>query len=258
MMMTMITDRLANVKGDFGVCYVDLTEDKHLFCGNCQVFPASGMVKLMALVECYRQIEEGKLNPNKLYTIRNQDRAMFEGRPYGALHFLHEGIRLTVFDLCNLMITVSDNLAFNLLVDILGMERINETFQLLGYHHMELKRKLFDNEKMEAGVENTISVKEIAMIFERMYKGQLISEKASRDMLALMTQHQRTSMIPYVFTEAVQVSHQTGFDEYALADGGIVYTKKPFILAMAAAKMDIREAEIIMRDITQICAKDMV
>lgn len=252
-MMSLIRDRLANVDGEFGVGYIDLVSDKHLFCGNCRVFPASGMVKLMALVECFRQEEEGLINPDKLHTVKNQQDVDFGVRPYGALQYLHEGIRLTTRDLRNLMITVSDNLAFNILLDILGMERINETFRLLGLPDMVIRRKLFDYERIEKGQENTISVTEVATVFERLYKGQLVSERASQEMLSLLMKHQRTSMIPYIFTEHVAVAHQTGFDEYALCDGGIVYTDRPFILSMAATKMDIREAETIMRDITRIC-----
>ena len=60
-------------------------------------------------------------------------------------------------------------------------------------------------------------------------------------------------MIPYIFKETVPIAHITGFDEDIIIDGGIVLTEKPFILVMAAQDTDIRKAQTIMRDITQIC-----
>ena len=94
----------------------------------------------------------------------------------------------------------------------------------------------------------------MAAIFYRIYRGQMISEEASRKMLSLLKQHQRTSMIPYIFKESVSVAHVTGFDEDIIIDGGIILTQHPFILAMAVTDMDIRKAETLMRDITQICS----
>ena len=93
----------------------------------------------------------------------------------------------------------------------------------------------------------------MAALFHRIYKGQLISEEVSENLLSLLKQHQRTSMIPYIFKETVPIAHITGFDEDIIIDGGIVLTEKPFILVMAAQDTDIRKAQTIMRDITQIC-----
>ena len=43
---------------------------------------------------------------------------------YGVLRFLHDGVKLTISDLYNLMSTVSDDLAANELVDILGKRNL--------------------------------------------------------------------------------------------------------------------------------------
>ena len=39
---------------------------------------------------------------------------------------------------------------------------------------------------MAQGIENSISIEDVATIYERMYKGQLISEAASKEMLELL------------------------------------------------------------------------
>lgn len=253
MIMTSITDRIANVQGDFGINYINLNNGQRLFCGNCHMFSASGAAKLMVLIQCFKEIEENKIAFEETYRLKKSDYIVDDEPTYGALNYLHEGIELTIEDLCNLMITVSDNMAFNILVDVLGMESINETFEALGYSNMRINRKMFDAQKMEKGIDNTISIKEMARIFEKMYKGQIVSETASERMLKLMQKHQRTNIMPYNFPENKKIAHQTGYDETVIIDGGIVFGRHPFVLTMGAAKMDLRKAETIMRDITQIC-----
>lgn len=256
MLMTSISDRLAGVDGLFGVSYINLTTEEEFFCGNNQVFRGSGAIMLMALVECFRQMEAGELDKDRICKLSKAAFRCEKDSSYGVLKYLHAGIEVTVSDLYNLMASISDNMAFNTLLDVLGIEKINETFRALGYTHMQISRKINDEEKMAQGVENYISVPEMATIFHRLEKGQLISPAASAEMLRLMKQHQRTSMIPYIFSEAVRVAHVSGFDDDEIIDGGIVYTDAPFILVMAADRMDARRAQVIMRDITQLCHEE--
>lgn len=253
MIMTAISDRLANVKGRLGAVYINLTTGQRLFCGNCKVFPASGEVMLMALVECFKAMEEGRIKKDQTYRLDLDSVKIPLKASYGVLNYLHDGIELTIEDLYNIMITVSDNIAFNILSDILGIDNINATFHSLGYSNMHINRKIYDMEKMARGIENTVSIDEIATIYERMYKGQLISEDASRKMLELLELHQKNNIIPYPFHESMRIAHQSGLDDDILIDGGIVYAEKPFILCTAATDMDVRKAENILRDITQIC-----
>lgn len=248
-----ITDRLTNVNAKIGISYIDLMEDQEFFWGNQQVFHGSGAIMIMALVECFKQIEAGVLSETDVYRIAKDSPLDAEFSSYGVLRYLRDGVELSVSDLYNLMSTVSDNMAFNKLVDILGMEEINRTFSELGYKDMHLNRKIDDEEQMKKGIQNFISIPELAAIFHRIFRGQMISKKASKKMLTLLKQHQRTSMIPYIFKESVSVAHLTGFDEDIIMDGGIIFTERPFILAIAITDMDIRKAETLMRDITQIC-----
>ena len=56
-----IMDRLAGIDGKIGISYIDLEEEKELFFGNSRVFQGSGAIMLMALVECFKQIENEEL-----------------------------------------------------------------------------------------------------------------------------------------------------------------------------------------------------
>ena len=257
-----IRDRISNFDGSMGICYIDLGTGNSCSAGNCDVFPASGIVKLMLLVETFRRIEDGTLHKNDRHILKREDRieAVETGEhpSYGALAHLHNGIELTIEDLYKLSVTVSDNMAFNILLKKLSLKEVNHTMERMGFSKSRIRRAILDINSINQGIENEVSVREMANLLYRMYKGQVVSEKASKEMLDIMKRHQKTSVLPYHFEERLPVAHVTGYDDTLLLDVGIVYGPAPFVLAMASEASDIKNAESIMRDITLMCYKNSI
>jgi beta-lactamase class A len=70
--------------------------------------------------------------------LQDQDRAPGSG----VMLHLHSGMEFTLQDLIFLMISISDNTATNVLIDLIGMELINATMQELGMTRSTLGRKM--------------------------------------------------------------------------------------------------------------------
>lgn len=259
----MIEDNIKNRIGDFygniGVSYIDLATERGISAGNCDVFPASGSIKVLALIEAFRRLEIGEVSKDTIYKLRKSD-CINHGRgnqkTFGALEYLHEGTELTVEDLCKLCIAVSDNSAFNILFRMFGADSINRTAGMYGCRSTKVNRAIYDYAAMEKGVENYVSVKEMANLFFSMYKGKVISRRASREMLEILKSHQKDDIIRYYFDESLPIAHQTGYDDGLIMDMGIICSEKPFVLAMAATGSNTRNAESIMRDITLMCYRN--
>ena len=261
MILDKIEDRIGNLRGDIGINYIDLATGESCFAGNCDVFPSSGMAKLMVLIEVFHQLELGLLKSDDKHILSQRDRACYKNASievpsYGVLSFLHEGLELCLSDLYYLMITVSDNTAFNILLEKTGMDNVNEMLKGYGFQNTVINRAFFDWDKIAEGVENYHSVKEVTDIFHRLYLGQLVSGAASTAILSILQRHQRTNIIPYYFPERLSIAHQTGFDEGLIHDMGVVYSERPFVLCMSAANVDTRKAESVMRDVALICYKN--
>lgn len=256
MIVNKIYDRIGNLSGKIGVYYYDLTTSSGCFAGNCDIFPSSGIAKIPVLLEVFKQMDEGLLNEDDIHVIGEEfySEILDKRDPsYGAIQFLHPNLKLTIKDLYSLMITVSDNMAFNKLLKIVGMENSNNSMRALGFQNIVINREFFDYSKIISEIDNYHSVKEMCEVFKRLFMGQMISKKASKEIIDLLTYHQRTNIIPYYFKENEIIAHQTGFDEGIIHDMGIVLTDHPFILCMSAAQVDTRKAESVMRDITLIC-----
>lgn len=253
MIFNKIKDRIDNYDGSIGICYIDLQTGNNCSVGNCDVFPASGMVKLLVLIEAFRRIEEGTLKRTDRYILKEEDYPKSREKTYGALEYLHVGTEVTVEDLYKLNAITSDNMAFNILLKLFGQEEVNHTIQKYGCRKTRINRALLDDKESARGVKNYVSVQEIANLLLRMENGQIISRNASREILSILCNHQKVRILPYYFGENMEIAHHSGFDEREIMDMGIVYCENPFILCMAASADNTRDAESIMRDITWMC-----
>ncbi len=252
MILKQIRDRIVNLQGEIGIYYRDIRSGEFCIEGNSDKFIAAGISKLYVLIEVFRQLENGKIRKNDIYKLKKNDKAP----SLGAVMHLHEGTELTIEDLYKLMISISDNTAFNILVDILGIDNINKGLNEMGFYESKLNRKFFDYKAMREGIENYCSVQEMGEIFLRLYNRQLISNNSSNEIIEILELQQRSYIIPYYFGTNVKIAHQLGEDEGIIHDAGIVYSSNPFILCMSANNVDVKKAESSMRDVALICYKN--
>ena len=107
---------------------------KHLGTGEAaslrgdDLFPTASVFKVPIIVELYRGIEAGVLSMDDKIVLMERDKVPGSG----ILKELGEGLELSVGDLTELMMILSDNTATDMLVERLGMENINATLRGLG------------------------------------------------------------------------------------------------------------------------------
>jgi len=103
-----------------------------------QVKTAS-IIKLPILVHAALLVDAGQLDWNQRISLAPAD--VVPGM--GVLRYLDAGINPTLRDLCVLMTIISDNTATNMLIDMLGIEKINHRIKSLAMPHTRLNRKVF-------------------------------------------------------------------------------------------------------------------
>jgi|GEM_PF-3310006 len=102
------------------------------------LFPAASLIKLPLMVLALRAAEAGELDLDERVTLRAEDRATGSG----LLQELTPGASLTWRDLVRLMIVVSDNMATNLVLARLGVQRVNAALPKLGMPHSRVEGPL--------------------------------------------------------------------------------------------------------------------
>ena len=243
--MQSILNRLRAVEGDISFYYKPLAGGEGAAFNADQPLGAASVIKFPIMIEAFRQMEAGLLDPNAEYELRPEHKLP----PCGVLTFMHDGLRATLLDLVTLMIIVSDNTATNMVIDIVGMENVNSTLRALGCTGTVLRRRLFDSEASARGVQNTVTAREIGMLLEKAYRGELVSPAASRQMLDILLAQQLNSKLPFFLD--CEVAHKTGEDDGITHDAGIVFAPKPFIVCLFSNNTDVPPFERLMQDIAR-------
>lgn len=249
MFFTEIEKIIDKLPGRIGVYYKDLTTGNLFEYNENQAFLAASVIKLPILTAVLSEINGGRLKKDEVLKLSTSDKVP----SCGALAYMHSGLEVTIKDLCNLMIILSDNTATNMLIGTLGIQNINNIIEELGLKTTKLNRLLFDSEQQKLGKENYFSPAEIGLLLEQVYKRSLISEEASNEMEEILKLQQINSKIPFLIPENIEIAHKTGEDTGITHDVGIVFSKNPFILCFAANNTDVVLAEEAMRKVALLC-----
>lgn len=182
------------------------------------VISSASTIKVPILVEALRQARNGEIDLESRYNITRENRC--DGS--GVLGHLHDGVEVTFKDLLTLMIIVSDNTATNLVIDTLGLEKVNVTLDSFGFTKTRLQRKMYDWEAIEAGRDNIIVAEEGAELMARVARRELLGLKWD-EMLQSILQAQQFTKLGLLLPEDV-LANKTGQVNDAVNDFGIVTT----------------------------------
>lgn len=221
-----IIDRIAAFPGHTSFYFKDLTGGETFSYNADEPMSAASVIKLTVMAELFRQIEAGTVSREQKLLVRDENRVPI----CGVLTLMHSGMEVTPIDLCWLMITISDNMATNMLIDLLGVDNIQANNQRLGLEGVTLARKLFEKRPEFRGLRNYISGNGIGKLLEMIYKGEVVSKQACDEMIDMMLAQQCTNKIPLLLPGEGRAAHKTGEDEGTTHDTGIIYAKKPFIV----------------------------
>lgn len=226
---------LQGIPGKLAVYYKNLATGEIMDYNGKIPMMAASVIKIPILVETLRQIRAGMLKTDQLYVLKEEDKMP----SCGCLNRMHAGVELTVRDLYNLMIILSDNTATNILIRLLGgVEAINDSLAEMGYRTCRVNRLLFDGEAAAKGIENYVSGVEIADMLEKMYEGELIDGESSREMLDILKSQRLKNKMPFDFQGCVPIAHKTGEDDGITHDVGIVFGRQPFVLCCLGNETD--------------------
>lgn len=193
------------------------------------VFESASLIKVLILVEVFRQADSGEISLAKIIEVKSEDVVDYS-------EMIHKGIvrgSFTVEELAEGMITVSDNTATNMLIDLVGMKSVNSLSQNLRLAHTYLGRKMMDFRSRSGGVHNLTSAADMVTLLTAIWRGRLLSANSRRLALAILERQKFNTNIPAALPPSNRVAHKTGELEDMEHDAGIVMLpRKAFALAI--------------------------
>lgn len=227
-MKEQLLQHLNRIEGTVSMVYHNLITGERIAHNEDFSHVAASVIKIPVMVEAFRQFEAGTCSKDELIEVKDADRVPI----CGVLTLMHTGLQPSVMDLITLMISISDNMATNLLIDRLGLESIQGTIESLGLKHSLMARKLFETRPGYRDKSNRISAADMAQLLEALYNGTLVSQQASEAMLQVLETQQLKNKTAALLPLDHRMAHKTGEDEGISHDVGIIYAAQPFILCL--------------------------
>ena len=188
------------------------------FIYNSQKWRCASMIKVFILATAMEMVKDGNLSLDQNLTLSHYDKV----GGAGILSGYESGTQLSVKTLLKLMITHSDNTATNMIIDLIGMNTINDYIQENSYYDTILQRKMMDMDAIYAGKENYSSVKDLGNIFAKIYNHECVSKDCDDLMINFLLAQTDTecfnAALPFL-----KIAHKTGALSGLFDEGGIIY-----------------------------------
>jgi beta-lactamase class A len=255
-----IERRIAESHANVGIAFHTLDGKSEYFFHADEPFHAASTMKVPVMIELFHQVQEGKLHLGDTITIRNEFHSIVDGSPFKldpavdseTELYKADGQLRTVAQLCDLMITVSSNLATNLIIEKLGVENIRNSVQRLHADGMHVLRGVEDQKAYDKGLNNTTTARGLQILLTAIAENKAVDASASQQMVETLERQKFNEGIPAGLPPGTRVAHKTGEITKIHHDAAIVYAPRPFVLVILVRGIeDIKQSSALMADITR-------
>jgi len=245
------------------VSYRDLETGDSLDVNAAVDFHAASTMKIPVMLEVLRSAEAGRLGLDQQILLVNRFHSIVDGSPYSldasddsdSSMYAHVGKRVTVRELMERMIVRSSNLATNALIALVGADRANASAQALGATRIRVRRGVEDGKAYAAGMNNTTTSADLAVLLQRIERNEALSADAARVMREILLRQEFNDEIPAGVPRGTPVAHKTGSITATLHDAAIVYPagRAPYVLVVLTREIPSQAtARALIADISRL------
>src|SRR5260370_26312504 len=151
------------------------------------------------------------------------------------------------------MITVSSNLATNLLIEKLGVDNIRGMVHSLRADGMRVLRGVEDSKAFQQGLNNTTTARGLLQLLDAIARGEAVDQESSRRMIEILERQSFNDGIPAGLPAGTRVAHKTGEITKIHNDAGIVFAPRPFELVILVHGLaDTKDSATLIANITRL------
>lgn len=249
------------------VAYYDLASGEEFLINPDVSFHAASTMKVPVMMEVYRQAAARKLSLDQRIPIKNDFASIVDGSHYSLTAdsdseqslYGRVGQTETIRELMRMMITVSSNLAANILIERVTPGRVMSLMSEIGANNIRVLRGVEDSKAFEKGLNNTTTARDLMIILRRIAERRAVSAGASDEMIKVMLGQKFNEGIPAGLPPGTRVSHKTGSITKIYHDAAIVYppNRKPYVLVVLTRGIeDEKRAHQLIADISRLVYRD--
>lgn len=190
---------------------------------HTQIYPAS-LIKMLYFLTALERLERGVLSLTDRHILREEDKyaGTTKVAGSGSLQFAEAGSVYTVKELLSLMISASDNIATNIMLDIIGCQAITAMASRLGLLNTRGTRKMF---ALDSPVPpNTSTARELTEMLIALENKQVCGENLKNLAVSMMIETENKNRIArYLINSDVLVANKIGTVDHMVGDMALLY-----------------------------------
>ena len=249
--------------GTVAVAFEDLKTNARLFINEKIQIHAASTMKTPVMIEVFKQANQGRFKLSDSLLIKNEFKSIVDGSSYSldfaddsdTLIYQKIGDKMCIRDLIYQMITMSSNLATNMLIDLVGAKNVMITMKEIGANQIQVLRGVEDIKAYQQGLNNTTNAYDMLLIMKAIALKQVVSEAACNDMIEILSNQKLNSKIPALLPPEVKIAHKTGSITAIDHDAAIVYATPdhPYVLVILTKGIaDHKKAEDLIARISRL------
>ncbi len=198
--------REENIRLSVGVAGLAGTQEGRMtFVGSPETYPPASTIKMLLIASLMQQVDAGILSLEETTTVEQGD--IVGG--YGEIQNEPVPNEVTLGRLAELTVTISDNTATNVLVDVVGYDAMQALANELELQTMQFGRKMFES-AMPPDKQNYINAEDSIMLLKAIYDGDFLTEDSRRLIIAWMSAQTVTTKIAAGVPSGMPIAHKTG------------------------------------------------
>lgn len=205
-------------------------------------FHGASTIKVAILLGVYAAIHDGWLHREARLHVRNRFLSAWDACPFrvqserDANSAVHDAIGKTmrITELARHMIATSSNLATNLLLDLVGVDRVQGVLRSLGVDGVDVRRGVEDERAFQQGINNRVTARGLVTMMRSIAEERAFTPELSREILDVLHAQEFRNGIPARLPSDVRVAHKTGEISTIAHDAGVVYprNRQPYVIAV--------------------------
>lgn len=221
MLVNELKEIIEKCDADISMLVKDLSHNEILFNYNEEkVCPSASIIKIPIMIEALSKADNLEIPLLSKIKIKDSVKVDF------SIITEQNLTECTFLELITWMIISSDNTATNVLIDVLGIDKINDRIKSLELKNTNLQRKMMDFEAVKEGKNNFTSLKDMLVVMEGLYRGEIINKKVSKKAIDIMKNQRDNTMLKRYIKENIVLANKTGELHNLNNDVGIFYTKR--------------------------------
>jgi beta-lactamase class A len=211
----------ASYRGRVAIVLKDLQTGNVWQYHQDDLFPAASLIKVPVMLCVFNGINEGKISLSDRVVLRRKHRTGGSG----SIKWFPDGTRLSVRELLYRMINESDNTATAMLLDTIGLDYVQAQLPKFGLFYTEVNAEGLSIKSGRVPRENYTTAREMSMLMERIYRGELVSRASSELMMDILKHRRATrSRLAKGLPRGWELAHKTGLLRQACHDVAVVLT----------------------------------